>query len=104
MEKIEFEFDVSDSMDVESELFAVMVERASKDIQYAINNPWGEFRIKANGKVWGVQWQYVGLENTEYEDYEDEYGEVKFTPVGEWYWEYETPDFEVSCMWKESDE
>lgn len=97
-----FNFDDPDyQVDMEHELFIQMIKRAKEDINYAVNNPWGEFKILCNGESNSVQWTYVSLENTDYQEVEHT-GKKSYIPVGEWYWDNNdnTPDFEVSCSWK----
>lgn len=95
-QKIEFTFPGPyDQVELEGLLYEAMCERA-KDIQYAVDNPWGEFLVAMGDTVMAVQWQYAGLEPEDF--VEDDKGE--WQPVGDWYWEYDGPDFEVSCAWK----
>jgi hypothetical protein len=100
-DKIEFVLPAGDQIDLETSLFRLMFERADEDMQYAIDNPWGEFLIQQGDELHSVQWTYVGLENTEYEEFVNENGHIDYCPIGEWYWEYDEPDFEVSCSWLE---
>ncbi|AJD81896.1 hypothetical protein YenMTG1_086 [Yersinia phage vB_YenM_TG1] len=91
----EFEFNTEDEDDIEHLLYVAMTKRATKDILYAIKNPWGEFVVNINGEEYGVQWQYVGLAC-----YSEPASSDEPIDVDNWYWEYGGPDFEVSCLWK----
>lgn len=86
-----------DQGELEALLYQEMCSRAKNDIQYAIDNPWGEFRVMMGNRIIGVQWRFVGLEPEDYE--ENEHGD--WIPAGEYHWEYGGPDFEVSCSWVE---
>lgn len=94
---IEFVFPEGDQIDFESNLREAMIERAISDPQYAFTHQWGEFFVKQGNIIHGVQWSYIGLENTEYDD--------AGNPIGEWHWEDEEfgPDFEVDCSWHEEE-
>lgn len=98
--KIEFTFPGPyDQVELEGPLCEAMCDRAKADIQYAIDNPWGEFIVQMGDALIGVQWQYVGLEAEDYEEHEVD-GQLEWLPIGDYYWEYDGPDFEVSCAWK----
>lgn len=100
VENIEFVFPGPyDQSELEALLYKAMTERARLDIQYAINNPHGEFVVQMGDRNVGVQWQFVGLEAEDWEEVEKVGGECEWVPVGQWYWEYGGPDFEVSCAW-----
>lgn len=100
-QKIEFVFPGPyDQVELEGLLYKAMYERARLDIQYAIDNQWGEFIVKMGDTLMAVQWQYVGLEPEDFIEVEGPEGEQKWEPVGPWHWEYDGPDFEVSCAWK----
>lgn len=94
---IEFVFPEGDQVDFEIALRDAMIKRAVDDPQYAFTHQWGEFFVKQGNIIHGVQWSYIGLENTEYDD--------AGNPIGEWYWEDEKfgPDFEVDCSWHEEE-
>lgn len=101
--EFDFIFPAGDQIDLETWLADVMIERATADIKYAVANQWGESRIKLGDEVHHVQWQYVGLEAEDYEEkYNEETQQLDYVPVGDWFWEYDGPDFEVSCSWLES--
>lgn len=102
MKEVDLVFPAGDQIDLEHLLAVEMIRRASEDIQYAIDNQWGEFRIRQGDEIHGVQWTYVGLEPEDYEEVMTEDGRLDYKPIGPWHWEYGGPDFEVSCSWLES--
>lgn len=90
--------------DLEWKLYEYMVALAkSEGIEWAVENAWGENTVVIGGVAYEVQWQFVGLENTDYELVQNkETGQTDYIPVGEWFWEYDdAPDFEVSSYWRE---
>lgn len=90
--------------DLEWKLYDYMTTLATeKGIDWAVENQWGENTVVIGGVAYEVQWQYVGLENEDYEAVPNpETGCTEFIPVGEWYWEYDNaPDFEVSSYWRD---
>jgi hypothetical protein len=95
--KIEFIFPAGDQIDFECDLRDAMIKRATDNPEYAFENRWGEFFCQQGNIIHGVQWSYIGLENTKYDD--------AGNPIGEWYWEDEEfgPDFEVGCSWHEEE-
>lgn len=97
---VEFTFPAGDQVDLECCLKDEMIKRAS-NIQYAVDNPYGEFLVRQGEELHRVQWQYVGLEPEDYEEQVMPQGEIEYVPVGNWFWEYGSPDFEVSCSRRE---
>ena len=88
--------------DLEWRLYDYMVALAKeKGIDWAVENAWGENTVVIGGVAYEVQWQYVGLEPTDYKEVVYPQGELEYEPVGPWYWEYDGPDFEVSSYWRE---
>lgn len=87
--------------ELEVELWRFMVQRAKeRGIEWAVENQWGENQVIISSGLYTVQWQFVGLEPADYKEVPNkETGEMDYEPVGPWSWEYEDPDFEVSCSW-----
>ncbi|UIW11370.1 MAG: hypothetical protein [Enterobacter phage ENC9] len=87
--------------DLEPRLYQYMTNLAlEKGIEWAVENACGENDVAIGFAVYRVQWQFVGLECDDYEEVPNpETGCTEYKPVGEWYWEYGGPDFEVSCSW-----
>lgn len=89
--------------DLEWMFYDFMVKRANElGIDWAVQHQWGENEVVIQGVAYTVQWQYVGLEPSDYKEQPNkETGEVDYIPVGPWTWEYDGPDFEVSSYWRD---
>ncbi|QQG32226.1 hypothetical protein CkP1_0075 [Citrobacter phage CkP1] len=98
---IEMTFSAGDQIDLEHLITVEMIRRATEDIQYAIDNPLGEFYVRLGDEIHGVQWTYVGLEPEDYEEVVGDDGRIYYDPIGKYHWEYGGPDFEISGSWLE---
>lgn len=87
--EIEFTLPPGDQVDLEIEIFKLMVQRAIDNPEYADANPWGEFLVLQGNILHCVQWSYVG------DEVHDEEGKfICFNFYG-------NPDFQIDSSWWE---